>query len=362
MVLGGGLEPPCLSAYAPQTYVSAIPPPELKNGCNFIRLPPTFARPIRENLKIGKTLANGLGSALHFASMKDALSDTQKSFLRSQARNELTEALVYTHLAQRQPAGHNRELLERIANDERRHAERLTTLLGEAAQPDHFNAARMILVARIFGLTFGLKFMEKGEIRAGAVYRSFCTAIPDFERIAQEEDEHESALLSLLDDERLNYMGAIVLGLNDALVELTGALAGFTFALNGSRLIAMTGLITGLAAAMSMAASAFLSARADGHEDSDRHPGKTACYTGIAYVCTVVVLIMPYLILSNVRISLAVMLTSALGIIALFNFYLSVAKDVPFRRNFLIMAGISTGVAAISFGIGYFLNHIFGVG
>ena len=28
-VLGAGLEPACLSAYAPQTYVSAIPPPEL---------------------------------------------------------------------------------------------------------------------------------------------------------------------------------------------------------------------------------------------------------------------------------------------------------------------------------------------
>jgi hypothetical protein len=27
-VLGAGLEPACLSAYAPQTYVSAIPPPE----------------------------------------------------------------------------------------------------------------------------------------------------------------------------------------------------------------------------------------------------------------------------------------------------------------------------------------------
>ena len=27
-VLGGGLEPPRLTAYAPQTYVSAIPPPE----------------------------------------------------------------------------------------------------------------------------------------------------------------------------------------------------------------------------------------------------------------------------------------------------------------------------------------------
>ena len=31
-MLGGGLEPPCLTAYAPQTYVSAISPPELFFG------------------------------------------------------------------------------------------------------------------------------------------------------------------------------------------------------------------------------------------------------------------------------------------------------------------------------------------
>jgi hypothetical protein len=106
---------------------------------------------------------------------------------------------------------------------------------------------------------------------------------------------------------------------------------------------------------MSMAASAFLSARADGGS-TDRHPGKTACYTGIAYVCTVIVLILPYLLLPNVKVALAVMLGSALGIIALFNFYLSVAKDTPFRRSFCEMAGISTFVAAASFAIGYVLT------
>ena len=281
--------------------------------------------------------------------------------MRTQFRNELTEAIVYARLAQRQQAGHNRDLLEHIANDERNHAAQLSALLGEEAQPNRFIAARAILVARLFGLTFGLKLMEKGESRAGKAYRSLAAVIPDFESIAQDEDEHEAALLSLLDDERLNYMGAIVLGLNDALVELTGALAGFTFALDGSRLIAMTGLITGLAAAMSMAASAFLSARADGNT-SVRHPGKTACYTGIAYVCTVFVLIMPYLLIPNVHVALALMLASALAIIALFNFYLSVAKDAPFRKSFLLMAGLSTGVAVISFGIGFILNHTLGAG
>ena len=296
--------------------------------------------------------------------MTVTLNATQRSALRQQLRNELTEALVYADLARRQPAGHNRDVLTRIAGDERRHAEHLSALLGEHVRPNRLKAAREILIARLLGLTFGLKLMEKGEGRASDSYRVFAQDLPELVQIAEDEDAHENALLSMLDDERLNYMGAIVLGLNDALVELTGALAGYTFALNGSRLIAMTGLITGLAAAMSMAASAFLSVRADNEASSatDKHPGKTACYTGIAYVCTVTVLVLPYLLLSNVKLALAVMLASALGIIALFNFYLSVAKDAPFRRSFLEMAGISTAVAAISFGIGYALNHAFGVG
>lgn len=293
--------------------------------------------------------------------MTNTLTAPQRAVLRRQLSNELTEALVYAGLARLQPAGHNRDLLLRIAEDERRHAVQLSAMLGEEARPSRLRAARGVLVARLFGLTFGLKLMEKGEGRAEETYRLFARDLPELVKLADDEDAHENALLSLLDDERLNYMGAIVLGLNDALVELTGALAGYTFALNGSRLIAMTGLITGLAAAMSMAASAFLSVRADNEAPAAKHPGKTACYTGIAYVCTVAVLVLPYLLVPNVKIALAIMLACALAIIALFNFYLSVAKDTPFRRSFLEMAGISTTVAAISFGIGYLLNHTFGV-
>ncbi len=38
-VLGGGLEPPCLAAYAPQTYVSAISPPEQNEERTFYHGP-----------------------------------------------------------------------------------------------------------------------------------------------------------------------------------------------------------------------------------------------------------------------------------------------------------------------------------
>jgi VIT1/CCC1 family predicted Fe2+/Mn2+ transporter len=221
-----------------------------------------------------------------------------------------------------------------------------------------------VFCARVFGLTFVLKLMERGEDSAGMTYRGMIGACPQLAAIAEDEDRHEAELIGMLDDERLKNMGAVVLGLNDALVELTGALAGFTFAIGDSLKIAKLGFITGLAAAMSMAASAFLSARADdqagngGGEDGGESAGavKTALYTGVAYIITVLLLVSPYVLIGNATLAFAAMLLVALGVIAFFNFYLSVARETSFRRGFSVMAGISALVALISYGFGYLLR------
>jgi len=149
-----------------------------------------------------------------------------------------------------------------------------------------------------------------------------------------------------------------VLGLNDALIELVGALAGLTLALQNIKLIALTGSITGVAAALSMAASEYLSIKAEG---SRQNPLKAALYTGATYVLTVVILIAPYLVLSNFYVALICTLAMATGIIVMFNYYISVAKGLPFRRRFVEMAGLSLGVAALSFLVGLVLRLFLGV-
>lgn len=287
--------------------------------------------------------------------------DSRKT-LQTQLINELTEADIYSRLAALQKSGKNRQILEHIARDEAAHARMIGEILGEKGTVDRFAAARVVFNARVFGLTFALKLMEKGENAASKTYKSVMDEFPQLEKIAEDEDRHEAELIGILDDERLRNMGSIVLGLNDALVELTGALAGFTFALADPVKIAKTGLITGLAAAMSMAASAFLSARADSCANGDDRQetsggaGKAALYTGIAYVITVFLLIAPYFVFSNVSCALVAMLACALGVIAFFNFYLSIARDTSFKRGFFEMAGISTTVALISYAIGYLLK------
>jgi VIT1/CCC1 family predicted Fe2+/Mn2+ transporter len=151
----------------------------------------------------------------------------------------------------------------------------------------------------------------------------------------------------------------MVLGLNDALVELTGSLAGFTFAMQNTKLIALSGLIIGISATFSMASSEFLSARSEGRKDAF----KSCLYTGIAYLITVVALITPYLIFNNSQyiVALGCMIGVVLLIITVFTYYTSVAQSKPFKSRFLEMAIISVTVAVVSFGVGVLAKQLFGV-
>lgn len=271
---------------------------------------------------------------------------------------EITEHQIYLRLAQRTSSPENRKVLETIARDEQRHYQDWKKHTGQEIGPDRFTVWKYTLIGRILGLTFGLKLMERGEAKAQANYAQLKPFIPGIEAWMKDEDEHEQALINMLDEERLRYAGSVVLGLNDALVELTGALAGLTLALQNTKLIALSGLITGIAAAMSMALSEYLSTRS---EKTSKQPVRAAVYTGIAYIFTVTLLILPYLLIANYFVDLIIALTTAVLIIAAFNYYISVAKDEPFRRRFLEMAGLSLGVAAFSFIIGYFIRQFLGI-
>jgi VIT1/CCC1 family predicted Fe2+/Mn2+ transporter len=278
--------------------------------------------------------------------------------LLSFQRTEITEYHVYSRLARRTRDEANRRVIERIAQEEREHYELWREYTGREVKPNRLRAFYYYLVTRLLGFTFGLKLMERGEESAQEHYQALSGVIPDMERIIAQENEHEQNLMAMLDEERLRYMGSIVLGLNDALVELTGALAGLTLALQNARLIALTGLITGIAAALSMAASEYLSTKS---EETVKSPLKASVYTGAAYLITVVFLILPYLLLGNYFLSLAITLFVGILIIAFFNFYLAVAKDQAFGPRFLEMALLSLGVAGFSFLVGMLLRQVIGV-
>jgi len=286
------------------------------------------------------------------------LSESVRKQVLEFQRTEITEYHIYKRLSKRINSPENAEILAKIAEDELRHYNGWKKYTNEEVQPRWFFVWFYYIVGMLFGFTFGVKLMEQGEQAAQANYETITREIPEAAKYQHEEDVHEEQLINMLDEERLQYAGSVVLGLNDALVELTGALAGLTLALQNVKLIALSGLITGIAASMSMAASEYLSTRS---ENTNKHPVRAAIYTGIAYIATVTLLVLPYLLFENYILDLAITMITAVIIIAVFNYYISVAKGESFRARFLEMAGLSLSVATISFIIGFFIRKWLGI-
>ncbi len=291
------------------------------------------------------------------------MDEERRARLLKLQRMEATETEVYRRLARMQKDEVNRSILEGISLEEERHEAVIAGMTGEKVLPDMRKVRRQIMLARLFGFTFSVKMMESTEQDAAAEYREL-----GLDDIADEEEAHEENMIGMLDEERLRYSGSVVLGMSDALVELTGALAGLTFALQSLNLVALAGLVTGISASFSMGASEYLSSRAEKKSES---AVKAAFFTWISYLITVLMLVSPYLLFSSGSPDFqglephiqALVCTFIIGllIVAVFNFYVSVVEGVSFRSRFIEMAAILGVVSLISYGIGIALRGMLGV-
>jgi len=278
--------------------------------------------------------------------------------LLAMQQGEITEHHIYTKIASVQKDPHNREVLERIARQELGHYAIWKGYTHQDVAPVTLRIWYYYLIARILGITFAIKLLEGVEKRAQGYDQALLDRIPETRQILINEENHERELIALIDEERLKYVGSVVLGLNDALVEFTGTLAGLTFAIQNTQIIAVAGLIMGVAASLSMGASEYLSQRSDG---GPADPFKASVYTGATYIVTVALLILPFLVLGNPYYALMLTLLGAVMVIFLFTFYISVAKDLPFWRRFAEMLTISLGIAGISFVIGILIRTVLNI-
>ena len=140
--------------------------------------------------------------------------------------------------------------------------------------------------------------MEYNKKRDRRLYASL-NRYPQIKVIIEEGEINEKILIGKIEEQRLMYMSAVVLGLNDAIIEFTGAFAGFAFAFQNSKYVAMAGDITGIAAALSMGASEYLSSKSD-KNITTKSALISASYTLVTYFVTVIALLSPFVYLSNV--------------------------------------------------------------
>lgn len=277
----------------------------------------------------------------------------------AQQQNEINDHTLYLALSRRETDPKNRELFEKIAGEELEHYRFWEEITGKKRRASMLLIRFYLALVWLFGTSFALKLVERREKWAEDFYRSLFDTFPEARKIYAQESTHEHELINMLEDKKLLYAGAIVLGMNDALVELTGTLSGIALAFDHTMAVGITGAIMGIAASLSMAGSSYLEAREN--PDASVSAGVYALYTGISYVLTTVMLVAPFFMTETIGLALSAMFAGAVVAIAGFNFYVAVAKEQSFLVRTGQMLAITFGVALISFAIGYGVRHYLGI-
>jgi VIT1/CCC1 family predicted Fe2+/Mn2+ transporter len=269
------------------------------------------------------------------------------------AQDEFKDFTVYNELGKIEKNENFKKVLRKLSKQEIDHYKFWLKFSSKKVHNvNKFEILFFKILRIIFGLTFTLKILENHERKVIEDYKKFLKKIKGRDReklkkIIKDEESHENEFIKLINENRVVYLGATILGLNDGLVELTGALAGLTAALQNSLIVAISGLIAGIAASMSMAASSYLQARAEG-----RNPRISAYYTGISYISVVLCLVLPYFLVSNIYFALFSSILIAILIVASMSFYVSVLFERDYKRELVEMFLLSLGIAFITFLIG----------
>lgn len=290
--------------------------------------------------------------------MTQNLLPKELKLLTSFQTSEITSAFLYFKIAKRIKDKQNKKILLRIAKEEAAHAYIWKNYTKRLPYPNFLKLFFYLFLSYLYGYTFIIKLIETNEYKNIYELNKIKEKYPEVEYIISQEETHEKELIDLLEEDRLNYMGAIVLGLNDALIELSGTLAGLTFVLMNTKLIALVGGITGIAATLSMASSNYLAEKANMNQKAFI----SSIYTGGAYLITVIFLILPYLLLPNNLFVFALisMICIVITLIFIFSAYIAIIRSEPIKKRFFEMASISLSVSLISFFIGLAAKMFFG--
>lgn len=150
---------------------------------------------------------------------------------------------------------------------------------------------------------------------------------------------------------------AIVLGMHDAIVSLTGLIAGLTFAFADRKIIILSAIIASVAAGLSMGASCYLAEKTN----DNPHAIQAGLTTSVAYMGTCIFLILPFCIHNDTRVALGLSFIVAVAIIFICNLCIRHAHQRSFWRHTIEMLIICLTVSIASFAIGEFAKCYLGI-
>ena len=344
--------------------------------------------------------------------------------------NEVNDAAIYTTLMKMEKNPDFRKKLEDISRMERDHAGFWRSFLEKRGVSPKIKRRGVFmgvvkLLKRIFGSVFIAPLFELGESTAVSTYTAFLESSnlteeeqSQLRRIILDELEHEKIFSRSKRLLKVENFRDFILGMNDGLVEILGAVAGLSAVyMHNPLMVAASGLIIGVAGALSMGIGAFTSVRSQRQvnegvkrrmellfkvsedrareelleklvssgmpddvandvvekvaekkeavtkllvDETQEEELSSALYTGLAYIIGVFFPVVPYFFSSSSLMALPFSITLAGTVLAIMATMVSVISGIPIKKKIIEMVTTGLGAAGLTYALGYTIQKTFG--
>ena len=280
-----------------------------------------------------------------------------------ESRFEITDYTVYGKLSRTERQPKLKRVFSELAAMEYGHYEFWSKYCkNKEIRPDALKIHLVLLMRRVLGGSFIIKYLEGSEAATIKKYGSMKHIIPkpdrrSFDSMLEDEKGHEQAFAMQIQGTYVLYISFIVLGLADALVEIAGIHAGSLGIYASTFLTGLAGIVAGAAASISMASAAFVQAK-QGFSGSAK---VAAAYTGVSYFISAVLMATPYFLTSSMIVAITSSLILGMLLIAFISWYDSVISGSSFKKDFSELAGIMLAATVALFLFGLVIRHALGI-
>ena len=265
-------------------------------------------------------------------------------------KDEAKDRAIYEALAKAYRGSNHRytETFRTLAATEQKHYDFWKGYAGgREAKPSRLATFFILNLRLLMGTTFAIRFLERHEANTIARYRAIAPLIPEdgrgaFQDIIADEMSNERSLRDRVEGPFVKYISFVILGLADAIVEISGIHAGSLGIYNSTELTGMAGIVAGAAASIAMASAAYAQAK-QGFRGS---APVSASFTGASYFVSAAILAGPYFLTGAMVTAMAVSLTFGIVMVMAATYYNSVVSGKRFIKDFAELVAIMLAATA----------------
>ncbi|GAB6072954.1 VIT1/CCC1 transporter family protein [Venenivibrio stagnispumantis] len=345
---------------------------------------------------------------------------------------ERNDYFLYKKIAEHTKDKNLKEKIEYISKMEEKHSNFWKYYIesrGESVPQEKINKFKLnliIFLQKFIHPLLLISILEAGESNSVKGYYQFLqnANLNEYEKtslknIISDELEHEDFFRLKLEDFGMENIRDFILGMNDGLVEILGVVAGFSGVyINNPQIVGISGLIVGIAGALSMGIGAYISVKSQKEvnianleknkilfdinpekaltefekklkesnvpediaknvindlkskninlsnlfiEEIKENEIKSGLFTGFAYLVGVIFPVIPFFIVNNSIVGFGLSLIFTIIVLSIVGTFTAIFSNISIKKKIIEMITAVFVAGSLSFGFGKLMQALFGI-